>query len=107
MKSIRMQLDADADYSEPALNALLEDWKATIAPEIDVDVTTLRRLLVDYGELDRTPDCSQYRLGYPPRPAAFDLEVEWLDLRATVAAYRDAQRRRKRPPKELGRRPRR
>lgn len=98
MKSIRMQLDPEANYSEPQLNAALGAWKAEIAPEIDVDLTTLRRLLVDYGELERTPDCARYRVGYPPRPTAFDLEVEWIDLRATVAAYRMGREQRGRPP---------
>jgi hypothetical protein len=56
MKSIRMQMDPMADYTEKAINALLERWRSEIAPAIDVDHVTLRRLLVDYGEIERTRD---------------------------------------------------
>jgi len=97
MKSIRMQLDPEAAYSEPELNRVLEQWNRTIAPEIEVDTTTLRRMLVDYGELERTRDCTSYRVGYPARPAAFDLEVEWIDLVGTVAAYRMGRKKPRRP----------
>jgi hypothetical protein len=88
MKSIRMQMDPMADYTEKAINALLERWRSEIAPAIDVDHVTLRRLLVDYGEIERTRDGATYRVGYPPRPVAFELEIDELDLRATIAAYR-------------------
>jgi hypothetical protein len=88
MKSIRMQLDPMADYDEREINALLARWRDEIAPSIDVDHVTLRRLLVDYGELERTRDGARYRLGYPPRPTAFELEIDDLDLRATVTAHR-------------------
>ncbi len=87
-KSIRMQLDPMSDYSEPEINALLERWRERIAPEVEVDHVTLRRLMVDYGELERTRDGATYRVGYPPRPAAFELEIDDLDLPATIAAYR-------------------
>jgi len=95
MKSFRMQLDPSTDYTESELGDCIEVWKRSIAPEIDIDVTTLRRLLVDYGELERTRDCAFYRVGFPTRPVAFDLEIDELDLPATVEAYRmDQQRRR-------------
>src|SRR5262245_48573129 len=88
IKSIRMQMDPVTDYSEKDVNALLQRWLREIAPEIEVDHVTLRRLLVDYGEIDRTRDGAIYRIGYPARPAAFEVEIDDLDLRATVAAYR-------------------
>jgi hypothetical protein len=95
MKSIRMTLDAARQYSEQEINTLLEAWRNEIAPEIDIDFVTLRRLLVDYEELERTRDGARYRVGFPRHPIAFDLEIDGLDLRATVAAYRmDKARRR-------------
>lgn len=100
MKSIIMGLDSSKQYSEPELNALLAEWCANVAPEIEVDVTTLRRLLVDYGEVERTRDGAIYEVGFPGRPVAFDLEIEELDLRATVAAYRMG-RKPARPPRLL------
>jgi hypothetical protein len=45
-------------------------------------------VVADYGEIERTRDGATYRIGYPARPAAFDLAIDDLDLRATAAAYR-------------------
>jgi hypothetical protein len=101
IKSFAMLLDPDRTYTELEVNALLQDWNREVAPAIDSDHVTLRRLLVDYGHLERTADGRAYRLGFPPRPVAFDLEVDDIDVRATIAAYRDhAERRRRRrgPP---------
>jgi hypothetical protein len=94
MKSITMQLDSSREYSEAEINAELQEWLHNVAPAIHTDHVTLRRLLVDYGELERTADGARYRLGFPPRPTAFALEIDELDLRATIAAYRDHQQRR-------------
>ena len=94
MKSIVMQLDSAVEYSEPEINARLMTWNREIAPEIECDYVTLRRLLVDYGELERTADGRFYRVGFPTRPTAFALEIDELDLRSTVAAYRMEQSRR-------------
>jgi hypothetical protein len=105
MKSIRMLLDERRTYTEAEVNATLRGWSADVAPAIEVDHVTLRRLLVDYGELERTADGRKYRLGFPSRPVAFDLEVDDIDLRATVAAYRElalrerAKRRAKAAPR--------
>jgi hypothetical protein len=95
-KSIRMRLDPMAGYSENEINALLARWRDEIAPEVEVDHVTLRRLMVDYGELERTRDGRSYRVGYPPRPMAFDLAIDDLDLASTIAAYR--MRPKRRPP---------
>lgn len=95
VKSIAMSLDPDRTYSEREINALLQDWNRDVAPAIDSDHVTLRRLLVDYGHLERTADGRAYRLGFPPRPVAFDLEVDDIDVRATIAAYRDHLERRR------------
>jgi hypothetical protein len=96
MKSIVMGLDSDRTYSESEINDRLIQWNLEVAPAIDTDHVTLRRLLVDEGQLERTADGRAYRVGFPPRPLAFDLEVEDIDVRATVAAYvvNAAERRR-------------
>jgi len=94
MKSIALTLDSQQEYTEPEVNQLLRDWNATIAPAIQCDYVTIRRMLVDYGILERTRDGSRYRLGFPPAPLVFALEVDELDQRATVAAYREANPRR-------------
>jgi hypothetical protein len=96
MKSIVMGLDGGREYREREINERLVAWSRDVAPAIEVDHVTLRRLLVDYGHLERTADGSSYRVGFPPGMVAFDLDVFDLDLRATVAAYRDTVRRRTR-----------
>ena len=89
MKSIVMGLDSRRTYREPEVDDALLAWKRDVAPAIETDHVTVRRLLVDYGHLERTRDGGAYRVGFPPRPVAFDLEVDEIDVRATVAAYRD------------------
>jgi hypothetical protein len=97
MQSVVMQLDSARTYSEPEINAQLRAWSSEVAPSIDIDHVTLRRLLVDYHRLERTFDGSKYRVGFPASVVAFDLEIYDLDLRATTAAYREhVQSRRRR-----------
>jgi hypothetical protein len=98
MKSILMLMDSSRLYTEPEINALLQSWNQDVAPAIETDHVTLRRMLVDYGHLERTADGRAYRVGFPARPVAFDLEVEEIDVRATIAAYRDRVRSRRRRP---------
>jgi hypothetical protein len=87
MQSIVLGLDSDRIYTEREIDAALRAWKRDVAPAVETDHVTLRRLLVDYGRLERTPDGASYRVGFPPRSVAFDLAVYDLDQRATVAAY--------------------
>jgi hypothetical protein len=95
MKSIMMLLDSDRTYSEKQINAVLLEWNRDVAPAINTDHVTVRRLLVDSRYLERTADGQTYRVGFPARAVAFDLEVEEIDVRATIAAYRDYAERRK------------
>jgi hypothetical protein len=97
MQSISMQLDSARSYSEPEINAALQAWRRDVAPAIETDHVTLRRLLVDHGRLERTADGRSYRVGFPPGAAAFALEVYDIDLPATIAAHREQRRRRPRP----------
>jgi hypothetical protein len=96
MKSIGMLLDSDRTYSESEINDALLEWNCNVAPAINSDHVTVRRLLVDYGHLERTADGEMYRVGFPPRPLAFDLDVDEIDIRATIAAYRDYAERKRR-----------
>ena len=89
MQSILMSLDSARTYEECEINELLQNWLREIAPSIETDHVTLRRMLVDYGRLERTASGSSYRVGFPPRATAFELEVYDVDLRATIAAYRE------------------
>ena len=89
MKSILMLLDSGRSYSEQEINVLLEAWNREVAPAIETDHVSVRRMLVDYGHLERTADGVRYRVGFPTSGVVFDLEVEDLDVRATIAAYKD------------------
>lgn len=93
MKSVLMLLDSSRTYTEAEINERLKTWNREVAPAIRTDHVTVRRLLIDYGHLERTADGSSYRVGFPARSVAFDLEVEDLDVRATVAAYLARPRR--------------
>jgi hypothetical protein len=94
MKSFTLDLDEKAVYGEREINEQLKRWQREVAPALDVDHVTLRRWLVDYGHLERTRDGKEYRVGFPPRALAFDVEIYDVDLRATVAAYLAEQARR-------------
>jgi len=96
MKSILLLLESDRIYTEPEIGESLRRWQEEVAPAIQTDHVTLRRLLVDYGHLERTADGGAYRVGFPAHAVAFELEVDEIDVRATIAAYRDYQARR--PP---------
>ena len=56
MQSVVMQLDSERSYSEQEINAQLKAWSRDVAPSIEIDHVTLRRLLVDYQRLERTAD---------------------------------------------------
>jgi hypothetical protein len=96
-KSIVMTLDSSRTYTEPEVNDLLMAWNRDIAPAIQTDHVMIRRLLVDYGHLERTADGSRYRMGFPPSPVAFEFEVDGIDQRSMIAAYLDQVKRRPRP----------
>ena len=97
MKSILMLLDGDRHYSEREINDSLRAWSRDVAPAIETDHVTLRRMLVDYGHLERTADGRAYRVAFPARAMAFELDVYDVDVRATIAAYRAYLTSRPRP----------
>ncbi len=105
MQSFVLELDSGREYTERQINEALRAWKRDVAPAIETDHVSLRRLFVDYGRLERTADGRRYRVGFPPRGVAFDLEVYDLDLRATVAAFRDERQRERAARRDRARRP--
>jgi hypothetical protein len=93
MKSIVMVLDSGRSYTEIEINRALTEWSREVAPAIDTDHVSVRRLLIDHGHLERTADGRRYRVGFPARTVAFDLEVDEIDVRATIAAFLDHRSR--------------
>ena len=101
VKTILMRLDSSRSYTEPEINGLLELWNREVVPAIQTDYATVRRLLVDWGHLERTADGRSYRVGFPVDAVAFELEIDQIDLAATIAAHR-ARPPKKRPPRSAG-----
>ena len=95
-KSFVLGLDSTSEYAEAEINERIQTWKREIIPAIETDHVALRRTLVDYGQLERSPDGGRYRVGFPPASAIFDLEIDDLDLRSTVIAFMDYQAERAR-----------
>ena len=81
-----MGLDSSSVYGERDIDRAIQEWQQAVAPEIETDHVTIRRLLVDHGRLERTADGGAYRVGFPPTALVFDLEVDDVDVRATIAA---------------------
>jgi hypothetical protein len=102
IKSIRMGMDSERVYTEPEINESLRRWRRDVAPAITTDHVTLRRILVDHGHLERTADGRVYRVGFPARTVAFELEIDDLDLPATISAYRESVRSRRRGAPPVG-----
>jgi len=102
-QSIRLWLNSERRYTESEINDALRAWLREVAPAISTDHVTIRRLLVDYGHLDRTPDGAVYQVGFPREMDVFELEVYDVDVRATCAAFRDDQARRARSAREAAR----
>jgi hypothetical protein len=96
MQSIVMRLDSARTYSEAEINDALRAWMREVAPALETDHVTLRRLLVDHGRLERRADGKVYQVGFPARIVAFDVEIYDVDLAATVAAYRELRLSRRR-----------
>ena len=95
VQSIVQSLDSSRTYEEREINELLKAWRRNVAPAIETDHVTLRRLLVDFGRLERTASGSSYRVGFPQRMTAFDLGVYDVDLPGTIAAYRELTAKRR------------
>ena len=99
IKSIMLLMDSSRRYTEREVNEAIRTWKRDVAPAIETDHVTVRRLLVDHGHLERTADGASYRVGFPTSSVAFDLEGDEIDVRATIAVYLDQLRRRSRRPR--------
>ncbi|HTO08481.1 MAG TPA: DUF2087 domain-containing protein [Myxococcota bacterium] len=96
VESILLGLDSGRTYEEREINARLKAWLRDVAPSLETDHVTLRRLLVDVHRLERTASGSSYRVAFSSKMTAFELAVYDLDLTATIAAYREYDEKRRR-----------
>ena len=102
LRSIAQRLAGDRAYTQPEINAVIEEWRRIIAPALDIDHVSLRRALVDEEFLEREAGGAKYRRGAGPLEAiAFVPDVEEVDGEEVVAAARRAvaERRRRHLPR--------
>ncbi len=72
---IASKFDSNTSYTEPEVNDILEKWHNF------GDKATLRRSLCDMGFLDRTLNCSEYKLISPtPNLNSFDAWIRGLKI---------------------------
>jgi len=97
LKSVVMTMDRTLEYTEPEVDDRLIYWLTDIARSVQFDHVSLRRLLVDYGYLNRDSTGSSYRVV----PAgggrvAFEAQIDGLDVYGVIGAAMKAARDRKR-----------
>jgi len=80
MMAAALTLVRGREYSEFEINGALSEWLAVVAPRLDVDVVTLRRMLVDDRFLERDELSATYTLGTPLHAALFDAGVDTLEV---------------------------
>lgn len=102
LASATLWMEPDAVYSEPEINAGLATWLDQGCPALDIDVTTLRRELVDRVYLNRDDSGRHYSPGPGSREFRFDADVANVDPAKVVTRAIAARKARKRAhmPKE-------
>jgi len=99
LKAIALTLKPQHEYSEFEINAAIQEWLAVVAPRVEADHVTLRRMLVDEGFLARDGYGAIYQLSEPREASRFAAEVDSIDVwriideaRREVAGRRAARR---------------
>jgi hypothetical protein len=85
LKSIALQFDPQATYTERAVNEGIQQWTLTLGRRGYWDAVTLRRALVDEGLMTRDAAGSTYRVA-PADTLPFAPDVDALDCVAVLAA---------------------
>lgn len=79
LASATLWMGPGAIYTEPEINEGLSRWLESGCPSLDLDVTTLRRELVDHLYLDRDDSGSHYSAGAGPAEWRFEDDVADVD----------------------------
>ncbi len=96
LASATLWMEPGAVYTEPEINEGLSRWLDTGCPSLDLDVTTLRRELVDHLYLDRDDSGSHYSSGSGPAEWRFEDDVADVDPAGVmVKARQEREARRK------------
>lgn len=96
LNSIVMGMDAEQEYTERETNGVIQGWMMMVGPDLNVDVFSLRRELVDRGYLDRDKRGVRYRVSETsPGYRLFDQEVNGLDVMSVIDEGRAEREARK------------
>ena len=98
-RSIVQSLEVRKNYSEPMMNAALQQWLSSIGTNMNIDHVTLRRYLVDEAYLVRDLKGSVYSVNLPGRGRIeFEQAVADIDSMTVIqdAKARVAARKRER-----------
>lgn len=95
LASATLWMEPGAVYTEPEINEGLSRWLDIGCPSLDLDVTTVRRELVDHLYLDRDDSGSHYTAGAGPAELRFADDVADVDLAAVIARARKEREARK------------
>lgn len=88
LASATLWMEEGTTYSEPEVNTGLSVWLREACPALDLDVTTLRRELVDHLYLDRDDSGRNYSAGSGPVEPKFADEIARVDPAEIVAEER-------------------
>lgn len=94
LASATLWMAPGAVYTEPEINEGLSRWLDSGCPSLDLDVTTLRRELVDHRYLDRDDSGSHYSAGSGPAEWRFEdiADVDPSDVTARAREEREARK---------------
>lgn len=95
LASATLWMEPGTVYTEPEINEGLSRWLDTGCPSLDLDVTTLRRELVDHLYLDRDDSGSHYSAGAGPAEWRFEDDVADVDPTAVLEEARRSRASRK------------
>lgn len=95
LASATLWMESGAVYTEPEVNEGLSRWLDTGCPSLDLDVTTLRRELVDHLYLDRDDSGSHYSAGAGPAEWRYEDDVADVDPEAVLEQARRSRAIRK------------
>ena len=97
LKSMALLLGHGREYSEPALNDVLQAWVQAAGPRVLIDHVSLRRYLVEEGYVERDRAGHLYRVcAADSKESLFDAGLEGIDpFRAVSEAIAEREQRRR------------
>ncbi len=97
LKSLIQRFSFGVEYREKEVNSIIDAWLMGVAPSMNSDFVTLRRLLVDEGIFERDAQGSSYTLkSTGVRGFEFSSDVDRIEIESELGLARKdlAERRR-------------